>query len=69
MTADRFDPRGRVVEADTDTGLTPLRHDRRGDLLAVTERLPAYPNLGLGAADTAGDATCASDELVRHPAG
>lgn len=66
-TGDRFDPRGRVVEAATD-GLTPLRHEVDGDVLRIVERLPAYPNLRLGAADTAGGSRCADGELQQHVA-
>lgn len=66
-TDERFDPRGRVVEAAGD-GLVPWTHAREGDELVLLERLPRWPNLGLGAADTAAGTACTPDELSPHPA-
>lgn len=69
VTGDRFDLRGRVVDASTETGLVPLRTEVDGDRVRILERLPAYPALGLGAADTAAGVDCRDEVLQRHPGG
>lgn len=73
VSGDRFDLRGRSIDAATGTGLTPLRHTREGDVLVLVDDLPAYPTLPYGGAETAADRSCLgpdgpTDELERHPA-
>lgn len=73
VTGDRYDLRGRSIDATTATGLTPLRHTLDGDVLVLVDDLPAYPTLPYGGAETAPGRNCLgpdgpTGELERHPA-